>query len=174
MLGKGKTTIMRHFRKDFPYSGMVKGKALKLSIEEQITIIQSFPKHFVVRGAKKNDLPKNEADITKNEADLFKNEVDFINQENSNLPLLSSAERVQVFGMLLDYMKREEDKYRQEKENRNLKLIDIFLKIAGLPTLNEEKMGYILTQLSYETIKNSDDDDLKKLSLIYKENSNDN
>jgi hypothetical protein len=76
--------------------------------------------------------------------------------------------------MLLEYMKREEDQYRREKEDRYSQLIDIFLRINNLPSRNEEKLGYILTELAYETIENSNDDYLKKLSLIYKENSGDN
>jgi hypothetical protein len=86
---------------------------------------------------------------------------------------LPPAERVQIFNALLEYLKREADKDRQESEARYNQLISMFLKLAGLPTENETKLGYILTQLAYETINSSNDDYLKKLSLIYKENSND-
>jgi hypothetical protein len=52
-MGKSKSAIFRRFKREFPYETGVSGKALKLSVEEQIKIIQSYPKHFVIRGGKK-------------------------------------------------------------------------------------------------------------------------
>jgi hypothetical protein len=161
LLDKSENTILNHYRECFPYNVIKNGVKLTLLIEEQIALIKSFPSYEIKKHAKRLPIEQ----LSGNCEQLS------VKENNLQLP---PAERVQIFGMLLEYMKREEDKYRQEKETRNFKLIDIFLKITGLPTMNEEKMGYILTQLSYETIKKSNDDNLKKLSLIYKENSNDN
>jgi hypothetical protein len=159
LLGKGKATITRHFKSEFPFNAVPRGKALSLSIDEQIAVIQSFPKHFVVRGMKKTD----DKHLTENCSHLTENG----EAERSPIqPPLPPAERVQIFSKLLEFFKREE----QEKQERNAQLVDLFLRLSGIPTPSEERMGYLITELAFENVELGNDPELKKLSLVYREN----
>jgi hypothetical protein len=172
MIGKSNDTIIRHYKKLFPLNIIKSGVKIKLSLEEQERVLKSFPNFELVKQATRIPVDQKERmdayQLRNNESSIDRSQLSI---EGSQLP---PAERIQIFKMFLEHLKREADKDRQESEARYNQLIDMFLKLAGLPTDNETKLGYILKELAYETIEKSDDDYLKKLSLIYKENSNEN
>jgi hypothetical protein len=58
LLGKSENTILNHYKKQFPYNVVKKGIRLKLAIEEQITLIESFPRFKAILYATRKPVDK--------------------------------------------------------------------------------------------------------------------
>jgi hypothetical protein len=68
MIGKDNTTILRHYKKIFPFLAIRHGVKMTLTIEEQETLIKTFPNFELVRQATR--IPLNAIESCKNATEL--------------------------------------------------------------------------------------------------------
>jgi hypothetical protein len=111
LIGKSRVTILRHYKKLYPYSIIKNGKRLTLSIEEQVGLIQTF-NHFEIKKLATRIPIGNEKVLIGNEKDLFIDEKVL----NSDIVSLEPPEAIIANNYFINkysFLAKEFDKDRQ-------------------------------------------------------------
>jgi hypothetical protein len=155
--GKTKKTILNYYHKLFENNITIKRHIIRFSRSEAKEIVRAMGIGII---ACRKPLENNYLGYEKNFTDYEKNEIQILSP-------LTGPERLSLVNVLV----KEHQKYVQNLETEWASFKNDVFKVAGIPTDEQEQLGYMLTQLGYEVIDRNSDDTLKKLSLIYRENN---